>query len=323
MPIAQQGLDGLASCPDPCVPNGSQKTKASKTKEKRIAVSLFHAKSSTRIACWNVHTLGSLSQQSLPLMSALRTMKEKNIEVLAVSVSRGLVMESLKLAPTPFFTHVAIILSPRAAASWEAAGSVFLPISERIIRIRVKTHLGYATIIAVYAPVNPPNGTSEARAPSDAFYEQLHSTLASAPSRDMTLILGDFNARVGSRTSQWQSVTGPYGPDEVNTNGERLLDFCANNNSWYRNGDCSQPGHMIDLVLINRKFRSSMLDTRVFHATHLQSDHELVIYMHTSSDLLAPNGVGLFPRPTGCQMGGLARPTPDNPGVSGCWAPWP
>ena len=170
---------------------------------------------------------------------------------------------------------------------------MFLPISEHIIRIRVKTHLGYATIIAVYAPVNPPNGTSEARAPSDAFYEQLHSTLASAPSRDMTLILGDFNAHVGNRTSQWQSVIGPYGPDEVNANGERLLDFCANNNlivsnswfqhksihqlTWYRNGDRSQPGHMIDLVLINRKFRSSMLDTRVFRATHLQSDHELVI----------------------------------------------
>ena len=143
---------------------------------------------------------------------------------------------------------------------------MFLPISERIIRIRVKTHLGYATIIAFYAPVNPPNGT---RAPSDAFYEQLHSTLASAPSRDMTLILGDFNACVGSRTSQWQSVIGPYGPDEVNTNGEGLLDFCANNNlivsnswfqhkpihqlTWYKNGDRSQPGHMIDLVLINRK----------------------------------------------------------------------
>ena len=80
-----------------------------------------------------------------------------------------------------------------------------------------------------------------------------------------------------------------YSPDEVNANGERLLDFCANNNlivsnswfqrksihqlTWYRNGDRSQPGHMIDLVLINRKFRSSMLDTRVFRATHLQSDH--------------------------------------------------
>ena len=34
---------------------------------------------------------------------------------------------------------------------------------------------------------------------------------------------------------------------------------------------------MIDLVLVNRKFRSSLLDTRVFRCTHHQSDHELVI----------------------------------------------
>ena len=38
------GLDGLASRPDPCVPNGLQKTKASQTKEKQIAVSLFMPK---------------------------------------------------------------------------------------------------------------------------------------------------------------------------------------------------------------------------------------------------------------------------------------
>ena len=49
---------------------------------------MFHAKRCTIIACWNVRTLGSLSQQSLPLMYALRTMKEKNIEILAVSESR-------------------------------------------------------------------------------------------------------------------------------------------------------------------------------------------------------------------------------------------
>ena len=133
MPIAQQGLDGLASRTDPCVPNGSQKTKASKTKKKRIAASLFHAKRCTRIACWNVRTLGSLSQQSLPLMSALRTMKEKNIEVLAVSESRWTGHGVTKIGSHTILhsgttsTHVhdvAIILSPRAAASWEAAGSV-------------------------------------------------------------------------------------------------------------------------------------------------------------------------------------------------------
>ena len=69
---------------------------------------------------------------------------------------------------------MALILSPKPASSWETAGSVFLPFSDRIIRIHVKTHFGSTTIIAVYAPVNPTNATSHARAPSDVFYDSLH-----------------------------------------------------------------------------------------------------------------------------------------------------
>ena len=88
-------------------------------------------------------------------------------------------------------------------------------------------------------------------------------------------------------------VIGPYGLSELNENGEQLLDFCAGHDlivsntwfqhkpihqlTWYRNGDRSKAGHLIDLVLVNRKFRSSLLDTRVFRCTHHQSDHELVI----------------------------------------------
>ena len=44
---------------------------------------------------------------------------------------------------------VAIALSTLARCSWEEAGSVFHPVSERILRTRIKTHLGYASIIAV------------------------------------------------------------------------------------------------------------------------------------------------------------------------------
>ena len=89
----------------------------------------------------------------------------------------------------------------------------------------MKTHFGFATNIAV----NPTNATSDARAPSDAFYDSLHSTPSSTPSQGMTIIL-NFNARVGSRSSQWSSVIGPYGPSELNENGEQLLDSCAGHN---------------------------------------------------------------------------------------------
>ena len=86
-------------------------------------------------------------------------MLDWNIEVLAVSEScwtgNGVIkIESHTILYSGIsLTHVhgeAIILSPNAAASWEPAGSgVFLPISECFIRIRVGTHLGYATITAI------------------------------------------------------------------------------------------------------------------------------------------------------------------------------
>jgi hypothetical protein len=62
MPIARRGSDRLASHADPCVPCGPQKREASKTEKLRVsnerrALSLFHAKIKTRIACWNVCTL--------------------------------------------------------------------------------------------------------------------------------------------------------------------------------------------------------------------------------------------------------------------------
>ena len=47
--------------------------------------------------------------------------------------------------------------------------------------------------------------------------------------------------------------------------------------TWYRNGDRSRSGHLLDYVLISRRFRNSVLDTRVYRSTYLESDHELVI----------------------------------------------
>ena len=180
---------------------------------------------------------------------------------------------------------VAIALSPRACAAWEAAGIVFNPVSERILSIRVRIHMSYATIIAVYAPTNPLNSSCSANEPSDTFYDLLQATLSAAPQRDMIIILGDFNARVGADSHQGKTIIGPHGLGEQNGNGKRLFDFCTANQllvtniwfqhkplhqaTWYRNGNRSHPGHMIDYVLVNNHFRSSVLDTSMFRSTYL------------------------------------------------------
>ena len=147
-------------------------------------------------------------------------------------------------------------------------------VSERIARIRVKLQFSFATIIAVY-------------------YSKRQSTIASIPHKDMVIVLGDFNARVGQSSPHCKSIVGPFTSDNTNENGSHLLDFCMSNNliisntwfqhksihstTWYRNGDRSRTGHMLDYVLVSRGFRSSVLDTRVYRSTYLESDHELVV----------------------------------------------
>ena len=158
--------------------------------------------------------------------------------------------------------HVVVLLSPRARAAWKAASSVFQLVSEQIMKVHLKCHLSFMTVLSVYAPTNPSTSTSEASSASEAFYDQLQSSLSCGLSSDMLVIMGDFNARVGSDSSLWNSVLGPHGIGECNANGERLLDFCARNQlivsntwfqhklfhqaTWFRNSDCSRP--VLDLV---------------------------------------------------------------------------
>ena len=104
---------------------------------------------------------------------------------------------------------------------------------------------------------------------------------------------GDFNARVGNNAATWRGTIGQFGPAEQNENGVWLLDFCAPNglvitntlfqhrpchqHTWFHPAKSSQSGHILDYVLVNRRYRSSVLDTRVYRKTHLESDHHLLI----------------------------------------------
>ncbi len=115
---------------------------------------------------------------------------------------------------------------------------MFKSISDRIMYIRLKSHLSYTTVVSVYAPTNPVSSTSEAQKPAEDFYNQLQSVLASTPPTDMVIVLGDFNTRVGTDTDTRHTVLGPHGVGNVNGNGQRLLDFCATNsllisNTWF------------------------------------------------------------------------------------------
>nr|VZH98164.1 unnamed protein product [Spirometra erinaceieuropaei] len=80
----------------------------------------------------------------------------------------------------------------------------------------------FATIISAYAPTmtNPD-------AVRDKFYEDLHVLLTTVSKAHKLIVLGDFNARVGTDHAAWRGVLGPHGLQGTNDNGLLLLRTCA------------------------------------------------------------------------------------------------
>ena len=54
--------------------------------------------------------------------------------------------------------------------------------------------------------------------------------VSKVPRHDMLLIMGDLNAKVGADNTECEKSMDKHGCGTRNDNGERLIDFCLNNN---------------------------------------------------------------------------------------------
>nr|VZI08472.1 unnamed protein product [Spirometra erinaceieuropaei] len=97
-------------------------------------------------------------------------------------------------------------------------------INDRLMSLRLPLRRGgkFATIISAYAPT-----MTSSDAVRDKFYEDLHALLATGSKADKLIVLGDFNARVGTDHTAWRGVLGPHGLRGSNDNGLLLLRTCA------------------------------------------------------------------------------------------------
>ena len=78
------------------------------------------------------------------------------------------------------------------------------------------------TVIQVYAP------TSNAEeAEVEQFYEDLQDLLELTPPKDVLFIIGDCNAKI--RSQEIPRVTGKFGLGVQNEAGQRLTEFCQEN----------------------------------------------------------------------------------------------
>ena len=74
------------------------------------------------------------------------------------------------------------------------------------------------TVIQVYVPT-----TNAEEAAVERFYEDLQDLLKLTPKKDMLLIIGDWNAKVGSQ--EIPILTGKFGLGVQNEAGQRLTEF--------------------------------------------------------------------------------------------------
>lgn len=107
----------------------------------------------------------------------------------------------------------------------------------------------------------------------------------------MTILMGDFNAKIGSDNTGYEDVMGTHGLGQMNENGERFADLCALNqlviggsifpHKRIHKATWRSPDHrtenQIDHICISRKFRRFWRDVRVLRGADVSSDHHLVV----------------------------------------------
>ena len=91
--------------------------------------------------------------------------------------------------------------------------------NDRMISVHFQGKPFNITVIQVYAPTS---NTEEAEV--ERFYEDLQDLLELTPKKDVLLIIGDWNAKVGGQETP--GVTGKFGLGVRNEAGQRLIEFC-------------------------------------------------------------------------------------------------
>ena len=163
------------------------------------------------------------------------------------------------------------------------------PISSRLITIRISARPKNLTIIQVYAPTQDYDDDAV-----EKFYVELEETIKKTPKKDLLIITGDWNAKIGPDAyNQWAGTVGRFGIGETNDRGIRLLEFAnsyhltlantlfphktSRRTTWH--APTGKTHNQIDFILVPQKFKSSInkAQTRTFPGADIGSDHDMVL----------------------------------------------
>ena len=159
----------------------------------------------------------------------------------------------------------------------------------RIISVHFQGKTFNITVIQVYGL------TSNAEeAEVEWFCEDLQDLLELTPKKDVLLIIGDWNAKVG--TQETPGVTGKFGLGVQNEAGQKLIEFCQENalviaNTLFQQNNTrlytwtspdGQHQNQIDYILCSQRWRRSIQSAKTRPGADCGSDHEFLV---ANSDL--------------------------------------
>lgn len=162
----------------------------------------------------------------------------------------------------------------------------YRPVNARIMVARFEANPFNISVIQVYATT-----ADSSEEESELFYNDLTKTIQELPKRDIWIITGDWNAKIGTDRSGYERVMGTYGLGDRNKRGEKLLEFAMEHeificNTKFQQKKCrkwtwrspdGRTKNLIDFIMISRKWMTSVQQCRSFQGADIDSDHSLVI----------------------------------------------
>ena len=239
-----------------------------------------------RYGTWNINTL----YQAGKIDNCTVEMKANQLDVLGLAEVRWTESgKTTKKDTTLYYSGgdkhqngVGIMIKKK----YESAVNGFWPVSDRVVMIRMDGKPFDVVIIQVYAPTSTHSDQE-----IEDFYENIKKAIDQIKKTDILVVMGDLNAKIGK--GKVDDIVGEYGLGERNERGDRLLQFCQENNmiitntfyqhpnrnlyTWKSPGDRHR--NQIDYIMIRKRFRNNIKNVKTYPGADMggNCDHVLLV----------------------------------------------